>query len=265
MIGPSPAYNAGALETTGQRLAAYFVGTDRRVQQNWEIPPLSDPPFARRICRSQAGGFLSSVEEYRAMQTQCFADLMELVQQGDGSAFQVILDEYGEAIQREVRFTLLDLRLRSCIGESDVFQSVVLRFFSGMREGQYHVETPRDLVGLLKGIARTRVAELARYWRAQRRDVRRNLSLSAIDAEEARDNDRRVVDVLADAELAQAAGDRLSPQDRQILDWRDDGLSWAEIASRLGFMSAGAVRKRHERSLSRIAIEFGSGTSALPN
>lgn len=189
-------------------------------------------------------------------QTQSFSELIRLVQQGDAAAFERLVGEYGEAIQREVRFTLLDARLRSCVGESDVYQSVCLRFFSGMRDGRYRLETPRDLVDLLKGITRTRVAELARYWRAQRRDVGRKLSLTEVEVEEAGDTDPRPLDVLADAELVQAAGDRLSPEDRQVLGWRSDGLSWAEIALRLGCHSAEAVRKRHERSLARIALEL---------
>lgn len=197
-------------------------------------------------------------------QTQSFTNLMQLVQQGDAAAFASLVDEYGDAIQREVRFTLLDARLRSCVGESDVYQSVLLRFFSGMRDGRYRLETPQDLVGLLKGITRTRVAELARYWHAQRRDVGRNLSLSAIETEDAGASVPQPVDVLADEELARAVGASLPPQDRQILDWRDDGLSWGEIADRLNCRSAEAIRKRHERTLGRIAAEFGSGTSAAP-
>lgn len=197
-------------------------------------------------------------------QTPSFADLVQLVQQGDADAFRAVLEEYGDAIQREVRFTLRDTRVRSCVAESDVFQSVVLRFFCGMQNGQYRLDSPRDLVGLLKGIARTRVAELARYWHAQRRDVRRNIGLSSSVAEAACLNHPRIDDVLAEAELAQAAQERLSPRDRQVLQWRDDGLSWAEIANRLEVISSEAVRKRHERSLGRIAVELNGETSWDP-
>jgi formylglycine-generating enzyme required for sulfatase activity len=47
------------------------------------------------------------------------------------------------------------------------------------REGDFEFDRPQDLVNLLKSIARAHVAQLARFWRAQRRDARRNVSLPA--------------------------------------------------------------------------------------
>jgi hypothetical protein len=186
--------------------------------------------------------------------SQPFSELIRLVQQGDAAAFERLMDEYGEAIKREVRFTLLDVRLRRCVGESDVYQSVCLRFFSGLQDGRFCLESPRDLVRLLKGIARTRVAELVRFWRAQRRDMGRHLSLSEVEV--AGEPSRRPLDTLADAELARMVEERLSPEDRRILDWRNDGLTWLEIATQLGRGSGESIRKRHERTLHKLALEL---------
>ena len=90
-----------------------------------------------------------------------------------------LLKEYGDAIQREIRFCLLDQRLRRVVGESDVYQSVIARFALKLREGQYHFDTPSDLVNLLKTMARTHVAHLSRFWQVRRRDLRKDTPLDA--------------------------------------------------------------------------------------
>jgi hypothetical protein len=188
--------------------------------------------------------------------SQSFSELIRLVQQGDAAAFERLMDEYSDAIKREVRFTLLDARLRRCVGESDVYQSVCLRFFSGLQEGRFCLESPQDLVRLLKGIARTRVAELVRFWRAQRRDLGRHLSWTEVAGEVANESSPRLLDTLADAELARMVDERLSPEDRRILDWRSDGLTWLQIATQLGGCSGDSVRKRHERTLHKLVLEL---------
>lgn len=186
-----------------------------------------------------------------------FSELMLRVRQGDADALEAVLDEYGEAIRREVRFTLLDTRLRSFVGDSDIYQSVIFRFFSRMREGDFQIETPADLVRLLKGIARTRIAELVRFWHAQRRDLSRNVSNELVLSANATDTDGGPDELLARAELAEAIQKRLSSRDSEILQCREDGLNWSEIAVRLGVSSGEAVRKQHTRSLARIAAELG--------
>lgn len=187
-----------------------------------------------------------------------FLELIQLVQQGDETAFACLVDEYGEAIQREVRFTLLDARLRSFIGTSDVYQSVCLRFFAGMRDGRFQVETSAELVCLLKAITRTRVAELARFWYAKRRDVGRTQSLNTVDVDVPGESHGGPLERLADTELAKLADARLSPQDRQIIAMRNGGQSWAEIAGQLGSSNSDTVRKRHERTLQKIALELNT-------
>jgi len=184
-----------------------------------------------------------------------FSDLIQLVQQGDANAFKAVMERYGDAIRREIRFILRDSRLRVCVGESDVLQSVALRFFVGMRDDQFDVRTPEDLVGLLKGIARNRVAELVRFWQAQRRDLRCNQSLPGFELENSSDENHQGLHALAEAELIEAVSGRLTQEERQILDWRDDGISWAVIAGRIGGSNE-SVRKRHERAMDRIANEL---------
>lgn len=187
------------------------------------------------------------------MATGDFAQLVTRAQQGDADAMERLLNEYGDAIRREIRFCLLDQRLRRVVGESDVYQSVIAQFAFKLREGQYQFGTPSDLVGLLKTMARAHVAQLARFWQARRRDLRKDTGLDAKGAAEMPAHDPTASSVVARAELLMHALERLSKRDRQILDWRQDDLLWPEIARRLNSPSVEALRKQHERALTLAA------------
>ena len=93
-----------------------------------------------------------------------------------------LLKEYGDAIQREVRFCLLDQQLRRVVSESDVFQSVIACFALKLRDGHYQFDKPSDLTGLLKAMARLHVAHLAGIRHARRRDLRRNTGMDAMES-----------------------------------------------------------------------------------
>jgi len=54
--------------------------------------------------------------------------LIERIRRGDSEAVRLFVDEYQGAVEREVRFALLDRRLRRIVSESDVKQSVIMRF-----------------------------------------------------------------------------------------------------------------------------------------
>ena len=91
------------------------------------------------------------------------------------------------------------------------------------------------------------MAQLARFWQARQRDLRKDTGLDAEGVAETPTNDPTVSTVVARVELLEQALSRLSERDRQILDWRQDGVAWLEIAQRLNADSAEALRKQHER------------------
>nr|AKB95222.1 RNA polymerase sigma factor [uncultured bacterium] len=188
------------------------------------------------------------------MVTGDFAELVQRAQDGDAEAMDRLLHEYGDAIQREIRFHLLDRQLRRVVGESDVFQSVIAQFAFKLRDGQFHFDTPGHLVALLKTMARTHVAHLARFWHARRRDLRKNTGMSA-GIYEPTDHDPTASTVVARVELLNRALERLSERDRRILDWRHENVTWPEVAQRLNVPSAEALRKQYERALARVAKE----------
>lgn len=185
-----------------------------------------------------------------------FAVLIERVRNGDDQAFSQLVDQYGEAIRREIRFSMLDTRLRRVVGDSDIFQSVVTRLFVGLWAGKYEFECPQQFVGLLKDIARKNVADKARYWNSQKRDMRRNC-----DVDGAPRTDKHLAtpsQIVANAELLDAVRDALPEADREVLAWRQQRIGWPEIARRLDTdASPEAIRKRYERALAKASDELG--------
>jgi DNA-directed RNA polymerase specialized sigma24 family protein len=61
---------------------------------------------------------------------------------------------------------------------------------------------------------------------------------------------------LAARELLEEALRRLSPEERRILDCREQGGQWAQVAAELG-SNPEALRKRLARAVDRVALELG--------
>lgn len=191
-----------------------------------------------------------------------FKVLMARAGAGDDAALHQLFEEYGDAIRREIRFSLLDRRLRRVVSESDIFQSTVLRFMRVLQTGKCDFEGPRDLVNLLKCIARARVAQAARFWHAARRDIGRNVDLDS--ASKALPAPPVAGTSLSDADLYAMAMKCLSDQERNVFQWRAMGLSWSEIATRISAPSSDAARKQFDRMLTRVAGQL-DGDIAVKN
>jgi RNA polymerase sigma factor (sigma-70 family) len=128
-------------------------------------------------------------------------------------------------------------------------------FFVRAATGQYKLETPEQLLKLLTTMARNKLISQARKQHAQRRDNRRLASRG--------EDEGRFVSAgqspskqVAVRDLLQEVQRRLSPEERRILELKNEGHDWASIASELGG-SAEALRRRLSRSLDRVAEQLG--------
>ncbi len=136
----------------------------------------------------------------------------------------------------------------------DICQSVMASFFVRAASGQFDLESPEDLQKLLAAMARNKLNFQARKEQAQRRDRRKQVSpRDEVDHRAAAATPSRH---LAAQELLQEVHRRLTAEERQLVDWRNDGLEWTHIADRLSG-SAEALRKKLARALDRIALELG--------
>jgi RNA polymerase sigma-70 factor (ECF subfamily) len=183
-----------------------------------------------------------------------FADLLRRVRTGDQEAAAELVRLYEPAVRRAARVRLRQSRLRRLLDSLDVCQSVLVGFFVRAALDLFKLDTPADLLRLLAVMVRNKVADLADRERAQRRDCRRTLPLANVERELA-SSAPTPSKVLAARELLQETRRRLSPDERQLLAWREQGRPWADIARELG-VSGDALRKRLERAVDRVAEEL---------
>jgi RNA polymerase sigma-70 factor (ECF subfamily) len=183
-----------------------------------------------------------------------FDELIRRVRAGDQEAAAEVVRRYEPAIRRAVRFRLTDARLGRVLDSMDICQSVLASFFVRAAAGQFDLERPEQLLGLLAAMARKKLAFQARKERAQRRDNRR-VAAGADD----------VVFVAGDPspsrhaavrELLKEVQRRLSPDERRLAELRAAGLEWTAIAEQVGG-SPEALRKKLARAVERAARALG--------
>jgi DNA-directed RNA polymerase specialized sigma24 family protein len=107
---------------------------------------------------------------------------------------------------------------------------------------------------LLTAMARNKLKMQVRKQHTQRRDPRR-LAAGA-DPDGVAAPGPTASQQLAARELLQEAHARLSPEERTLVEWRQQGLEWTAIAQRLDG-NAEALRKQLVRALDRVAGELG--------
>jgi DNA-directed RNA polymerase specialized sigma24 family protein len=192
------------------------------------------------------------------MSDQGFAELVRRAGQGEQEATRLLIEQYESAIRRQVRFTLMDNKLRRVLEETDVCQSVLGQFFSGLGNGRFAFDGPEQMIGLLKQMVKNKITDQARYWRAERRDYLRNITPSdSVGAFEPMSRGATPSRVVEQREFLAEFESRLSDWERMIFAFRREGMGWPEIASRAGG-GAEAIRKRFERALDRVGRTLDS-------
>jgi RNA polymerase sigma factor (sigma-70 family) len=186
-----------------------------------------------------------------------FTELVRRIRTGDPDAAAELVRRYEPAIRRVVRVRLGG-RMAALFDSMDVCQSVLGSFFLRVAAGQYKLDTPDDLLKLLATMARHKLAYQVRRQKAQKRDIGRDAP-DAVPADQLAASDpspsRRAVHRELLAELER----RLTPEELELVNLRNQGHEWDEIAERLNG-SAEALRKKHTRALDRVAKELGLET-----
>ncbi len=72
---------------------------------------------------------------------------------------------------------MTDPKLRRLLDPADLCQSVLKSFFIRVTTGQFELDSQEKLLALLRAMARNKIAHEARKQKAQRRDMRRDVSL----------------------------------------------------------------------------------------
>jgi RNA polymerase sigma-70 factor (ECF subfamily) len=185
-----------------------------------------------------------------------FAELLTRVRAGDAQAAEELVRKYEPAVRVAVRIQLTDPKLKRVLDSVDVCQSVLASFFVRAAAGQYDLESPAELIGLLVKMARNKLAMQARHHRARRRDQRRAVGLDAA-AEHPADEPCPATQA-AGRDLLQAFRARLTPEERELADRRAAGQAWRDIAAAMGG-TADQRRVQLKRAADRVSHELGLG------
>lgn len=188
-------------------------------------------------------------------ETAQFQDLIQRVRHRDQDAARELTERYEKVIRRVVRIHLRDSRLRQVMDSMDVCQSVLASFFVRTVLGQYDLQTPEHLINLLTTITRNKLTNQINRHRAQRRDVRRNMTTETEGVQ--------VIDRASDPseqasarEILDKVRSRLNSKERYLADQRALGRTWSELADELGGTDV-ALRKQLTRALDRIMTDLG--------
>jgi RNA polymerase sigma factor (sigma-70 family) len=184
-----------------------------------------------------------------------FHDLIRRVRAGDETAAAELVRHYEPLICRAVHFRLTDPGLRTLFESMDICQSVLASFFVRTAAGEYELETPAQLVNLLLTMARNKLAGRARREHAARRDCRRLAGDGGQTAALASREPGPVQQAITRETLHEVYR-RLTPEERRLIELRNQGSDWNTIAAALGD-SAEGLRKKLSRALDRVTQELG--------
>jgi RNA polymerase sigma-70 factor (ECF subfamily) len=184
-----------------------------------------------------------------------FGDLIRRVRAGEERAAAELVRRYEKVLRLAVHVRLTDPELRRLLDSGDICQSVLASFFVRAAAGQYELETPAQLLGLLTTMARNKLLSQVRKHRAACRDYRRGRKgLSAARGVPAPGPDPG--EAIAHRELLQAFRSRLSAEERWLAEQRALGRPWAEIAAERG-ENPNTQRARLGRAVGRVLGELG--------
>ncbi len=185
-----------------------------------------------------------------------FVALMQNVRAGDAEACQLFVDQYASVILREARCWLGD-KFSHILSSEEVAQSVLRHFFRRLGEGRFTFHDPRQLISLLKRMARNKAIS---FVRAEQRRSARVLG----------DEDLTLVDQSPPAEKQTESRDllelyrqRMSADTWQLLEYRLAGFSWEEIGQKQGERPA-TLRRRLDRALDYLRSTLSEDQHGRP-
>lgn len=185
-----------------------------------------------------------------------FAALMDQLKAGEDGAARVVFERFATRLVGLARKSL-DGRLLQKVDPEDVVQSAYKSFFLGQREGGWEFGGWDGLWGMLTLITLRKCAHRAEYFRAEKRDVRRELppatdSVGGGVDSFALDRDPQPEEAALLVETVEGLFRAITDEDeRAILELSLQGFSAAEIVEQTG-RAERSVRRLRERMRKRL-------------
>ncbi len=192
-------------------------------------------------------------------------ELVRRAKSGDGTALDDVLGRYYPRVHAVVR-ARLGPELRRHTESSDLVQEAMSEALGAFE--RFDMKGDDDLIRWLAVLVENRIRDLAKYHRRAKRDAGREVPLAG-----GGDGDEGGIDPMRSTigpagraerhemtERLERALAGLDAKYRTVIEQRNTGSSWEEVAGTLGLASAGAARMLHSRA--RVALMKAVATEA---
>jgi RNA polymerase sigma factor (sigma-70 family) len=184
--------------------------------------------------------------------------LIDGLRQGNSTCGREFFEQYGPLLNRLAQKHLASY-LHRRVDPDDVVQSVCRTFLGHLQQGAYELSDSQSLFSLLCAITLNKVLKTARYYRAGKRDLRREVQAapSAEDSSpnfEAADREPPPDQAAEFADEFQRLLGALDDEERRILELKLEGRKTQEIAEAM-HRTDRWVRKVLERLRSRLGSD----------
>lgn len=188
------------------------------------------------------------------MEDLTFAELLRRVRGGDQTAAAELFRQYEPSIRRFVRMKLTDPRIRRAHDSGDVCQSVLANFFTHVE--RFDLDAPEQLHRLLVRMAHNKLLDLVDHEQAACRGGRLVHADGGLALEAVADRQATPSAVVAGRELLEQARALFTEDECYLVDQRERGRDWADLAAELG-TTPDALRMKHLRARQRVARQMG--------
>jgi RNA polymerase sigma-70 factor (ECF subfamily) len=163
-----------------------------------------------------------------------FAEVMARLRAGDSAAAALVFDRFAHRLIALAR-SRLGSPLRQKVAPEDVLQSVFRSFFVRQAEGQVKADNWESLWGMLVVITVRKCGRRVTYFRAARRDIRREAADGSLpDLAQTVDPEPTPEEAVMLTETVEQLMRQLDARQREILTQTLQGHSVAEISVQLG-------------------------------
>ena len=177
-------------------------------------------------------------------------ELLAKLAAGDGEAAGRIFLAYEPYLRKVIR-RQLPAALRSKLDSVDVMQSAWGDLLAGLRQANWHFQSPAQLQAFLVRVMRNRLIDRLREYR---RAMEHERPLGDFDSPEQLASSRpSPPDVAAAADLWQRLLALCPPEHHEVLRLKREGASAAEVAERTG-LHEGSVRRLLRQLAGRAAL-----------
>jgi RNA polymerase sigma-70 factor (ECF subfamily) len=180
-----------------------------------------------------------------------FDDLIRGIRQGQADAVTRLVHEFEPEIRRTIRVLLHDSTLQRHFDSMDICQSVMANFLVRASAGQFDLDKPEKVLGLLITMARNKLTDKARAHKGTRRHPGGKQQEGSAVLKNVVDRAGSPSCMLQGQELLEQIKQHLTPAEAVLLEYRAQGLEWPEIAAKVN-AKPDSLRKQFTRAMDRI-------------